>query len=381
MFQHDESPDPSQPYVSGTEDNRIDNSIYPGPPTSDPPSDTTEDPLNNTYTSTITDKNTKMQGSPMPAGPRSRRPSKGRASAGRGLVYLAVVLGLLVVIGGSVIAIFGGFDTLPLDSNKVSVIYVQGVMVTGNIPGGLGYATSEEISKSIQDAADNGDVKAIVLRINSPGGSPAAAQEIVTEIKKAQEKKPVVVSMGDVAASAAYYISAPTDRIIANPDTLTGSIGVIWVFQNNSAFYEEEGIEFYVAKSGEFKDMGANWRGLSDNEKQYSEEVVLEVFQRFVDEVARGRNMSSGEVKDLADGRVYTGSRAMELGLVDETGNLYYAIDVAAELGGIEGEPTVIYENRPSWSRILFGSEGNTVAEAEVFLSYLIDSPFGRIIA
>ncbi|MCL7413703.1 MAG: signal peptide peptidase SppA [ANME-2 cluster archaeon] len=310
-----------------------------------------------------------------------QRHSRQGGSVGRGLIYLIIVLGLLVVIGGSLIAIFGGFGTLPMDSNKVAVIYIQGTMITGNLPGGLGYATSEEISKSIQDAANDDNVKAIVLRINSPGGSPAAAQEIVTEIKKAQEKKPVVVSMGDVAASAAYYISAPADHIISNPDSITGSIGVIWMFEDRSDFYEEEGIDFYVAKSGEFKDMGGNWRELSDNEKQYSEEVVLEAFQRFVDEVARGRNMSQSDVKDLADGRVYTGSRAIELGLVDETGNLYDAIDVAAKLGGIKGVPTVSYANKPSWSRILFGGESNSGARAEEFLSYFYKSPFGRIIA
>src|SRR5688572_23473979 len=121
-------------------------------------------------------------------------------------------------------------------SEKVAVIYVQGTILSGNVPTGLGYATSEEISENIRRAVADSGVKAIVLRINSPGGSPAAAQEIAGEIEKAREKGiPVVVSMGDLATSAAYYISAPTDYIIANPSTNTGSIGVIWVFQNKSA--------------------------------------------------------------------------------------------------------------------------------------------------
>jgi protease IV len=317
-----------------------------------------------------------------PAGPTQAivtKPGKKGSRAGRVLIYLLVIVGLLIIICGSLFVIFGDFGTLPMDSNKVAVIYVQGIMITGNLPGGLGYATSEEISKSIQDAADDKNVKAIVLRINSPGGTPASAQEIVTEIKKAQEHKPVVVSMGDVAASAAYYISAPADHIIANPDTMTGSIGVIWVFENSSEYFDEEGVEFYVAKSGDFKDMGANWRGLSDGEKQYSEEVVLEAFDRFVDEIASGRGLSRSEVKDMADGRIYTGSRAVELGLVDETGNLYDAIDVAAKLGGIEGEPTVSYKNKPSLSRILFGSTEGTDDRSESMLRYLFESPFGWI--
>jgi len=197
-------------------------------------------------------------GSSGPAEAPVPKTGKKGSKAGRVLIYLLVILGLFIIIGGSLFVIFGDLGTLPMDSDKVAVIYVQGIMITGNLPGGLGYATSEEISKSIQDAADDKNVKAIVLRINSPGGTPAAAQEIVSEIKKAQEHKPVVISMGDVAASAAYYISAPADHIIANPDTMTGSIGVIWVFENRSEYFDEEGIDFYVAKSGDFKDIGAN---------------------------------------------------------------------------------------------------------------------------
>lgn len=315
--------------------------------------------------------------------PYDKRPVPGRkeSSVKRGLLYLFLVLALLILITGSLLAIFGGFKGLPMDSNTVSVIYVQGIMITGNIPGGIGYATSEDISKSIQNAVDRRNVKAIVLRINSPGGSPAAGQEIITEIKKAMQEKPVVVSMGDVAASAAYYISAPADYVIANPDTMTGSIGVIWLFENRSAFYEEEGVEFYVAKSGDFKDMGGDWRGLTDEEKNYSEQVIQEAFQRFVDEVAQSRNMSQDEVRELADGRIYTGSRAVELGLVDETGNLYDAIDIAAKLGGVEGEPTVVYENKPTLSRLLFGSEEETADRSKMYLRYLFESPFGRLIA
>ena len=315
-----------------------------------------------------------------PVGSKDEGSKRPRLSFRRVLLYFLILLALLTIIAGSMYAIFGGLGTLSIDSDKVSVIYVQGIMITGNIPGGFGFATSEDICKNIQDAADDRTVKSIVLRINSPGGSAAAAQEIVTEIEKAQEKKPVVVSMGDVAASAAYHISAPTDRIIANPDTLTGSIGVIWIFENRSAFYEEEGIEFYVAKSGEFKDMGGNWRGLTDEEKHYSEQVILEIYQRFVDVVADSRNMSTSEVKDLADGRIYTGSKAVELGLVDETGNLYDAIEIASKLGGIEGDYTVRYKNKPSLSNLLFGGSEEMDDPARMVLRYWYESPYGRIV-
>ena len=302
---------------------------------------------------------------------------------GRKRQYIAVIAVLLLIIGASFAAIYyGAGGEFYTKDDRVAVIYVQGTMLSGSIPGGLGYVTSEEISDYIQDAVEDDSVQAIVLRINSPGGSPAAAEEIVTEIKKAQnEGVPIVVSMGDVAASAAYYISAPTDMIFANPSTMTGSIGVIWTFQNMSAFYEEEGVEFHVAKSGEFKDMGGSWRGLSDDEKEYADTVIIEVYNRFVDEVANGRNMSRSDVKDLADGRIYTGEKAKSLGLVDDFGNLYDAIEAAGELGGIDGEPTVIYMNRPTLAGLLFGSEAESSQTVGQFAAYFEDSPFGKITA
>src|SRR3989304_2970181 len=248
-------------------------------------------------------------------------------------------------------------------------------MLTGSIPAGFGIATSEDITKSLNDASEDEGVKAIVMRINSPGGSPAAAEEIVASMKKID--KPIVVSMGDVAASAAYYISAPADKIIASPYSMTGSIGVIWEFQNRSKFYEKDGTSFYIAKSGEMKDMGGDWRGLSDDEKRYVDQVITEAYSRFVSEVAQGRNLSLSKVKDLADGRVYTGAKAKDLGLVDEFGSLDDAIDVAAKLGGIEGKPQVTYANRPSLSRILFGGEK---IDGSQFTKYFDNNQFGRLV-
>lgn len=314
-------------------------------------------------------------GSPSPGSPEKKKRNH--------LSYIALVFGLLLIIGFSIVAIFYGFGfggNLGT-SEKVAVIYVQGTMITGNIPSGFGYATSEEISENIRDAVEDEQIKAIVLRVNSGGGSPSAAQEIIGEIEKAQKEGiPVVVSMGDVAASAAYYISAPTDYIMANPSTTTGSIGVIWTFQNLSAYYEEEGVEFYIAKSGEFKDMGGSWRGLTDDEKEYADRIILENYDTFISSVAEGRNLSKSDVKSLADGRVYTGIKAKELGLVDGFGNLYDAIDKAAELGGIEEEPKVVYMNRASLSSLLLGSE-NEVASQSVsqLASYYEESPYGKL--
>ncbi len=294
--------------------------------------------------------------------------------------YITIAAILLLVIGSSFALMYQALSgELYTSNDKVAVIYVQGTLLTSSIPGGLGYATSEDISANIREATSDTDIKAIVLRINSPGGSSTAGEEVYTEVRRASESGiPVVVSMGDVAASAAYHLSAPADLIVANPSTMTGSIGTIWTFENNSAYYEQEGVEIYVAKSGEFKDMGGSWRGLSDDEKEYANEVVLEVYGHFIHDVADSRNMSLEDVKDLADGRIYTGQKAKELGLVDELGNLYYAINRASELGGIQGEPVVVYMNKPTLSSLLFGSGSNTSAVDE-FLQYYDESPYGRI--
>ncbi|AKB17224.1 MULTISPECIES: signal peptide peptidase SppA [unclassified Methanosarcina] len=299
--------------------------------------------------------------------------------------YVVVLLALVTVIIISMAAIFYGlgFGGNFGASEEIAVIYVQGTMLTGNVPAGLGYATSEEISENIHSAVADENVKAIVLRINSGGGSPAAAQEISIEIKKAQEQGvPVIVSMGDLGASAAYYISAPADYIFANPSTNTGSIGVIWTFENKSSYYEKEGIDYYISKSGEFKDMGGSSRGLTDEEKEYADSVVMESYENFVTQIAEGRNMKRSEVKKLADGRIYTGSRAKELGLVDDFGNLYDAIDKAAEMGNIQGEPRVVYMNRASLSSLLLGSDsGNSGEDTSQFVNYFEKSPYGKILA
>ncbi|MBC7086030.1 MAG: signal peptide peptidase SppA [Methanomethylovorans sp.] len=300
----------------------------------------------------------------------------------RWIMYLLIVGFLVILIGASLAAIMGTFNgKLYSTGDKIAVIYVEGTIVSGSIYNGLGYATPEGINENIRKALEDTSVKAIVLRVDSPGGSSTAGEEIYKEVKRAHDKgMPIVVSMGNVAASAAYHLSVPADVIVANPSTMTGSIGVIWTFENMSAYYDKEGIEFHVAKSGEFKDMGGSWRGLSDEEKEYADNVIMEVYETFVTDVAEGRNMSVSEVKDLADGRIYTGKKAKELGLVDELGNFYDAIDIATKLSGIEGKPTVVYMNKPSLSRLLFGSESDSysISIKEILKQYE-ERPYGYL--
>jgi protease-4 len=306
------------------------------------------------------------------------------------LILIVLAMGAILLIE-SVYIVTGGDISLPFNdinpiSNKIAVIYIEGLLVTDNIPDGLGYASSNNIVKSIRDAQDDKSIKAIVLRINSPGGTPVAAQEIYEQVNKTSSVKPVVVSMGDMATSAAYYISSPSNKIVANPDTFTGSIGVIWIFENRSAFYNKEGVEYYIAKSGPYKDVGSDWRGLTDEEKQYVNRIVTQSYHHFVSAVAEGRSMPLSKVEELADGRIFTGQEAKDIGLVDEVGGMYHAIDIAAKMGNITGTPTIEYYNEPTLYNLLFGSQGGSSAngtELKIGQSNSFEgfyySPYGRI--
>jgi len=231
-----------------------------------------------------------------------------------------------------------GFEPSPTPSagDIVAVIFIEGVMITEDADRESGYISSNKVAGLLREATDDENVKAIVLRINSPGGTPSAAQEINMEIERArQQGKPVFVSMGDMAASGAYYIAAGTDAIYATPDTNTGSIGVIWVFTDLSQYYEDEGISYWVAKSGDLKDMGASWRNLSEEEKAHATTIVTQMFDRFIDVIVQGRNLSDEFVRDISDGRLYTGENALSMGLIDGYDNLYGTIERAAENAGL----------------------------------------------
>jgi protease-4 len=232
--------------------------------------------------------------------------------------------------------------------DKIAVIYVEGQMIADRIPGKSDSAFSSDIVRYMRTATDDPNVKAIVLRVNTPGGTPVAAEEIIDQMHRTEAVKPVVVSMGDMATSAGYYISSQSDYIVANPDTFTGSIGVIWTFENKTKYYQDEGVNFYVAKSGSFKDMGSDKRNMSTSEMEYVQDVINESYERFVINVAKGRNMSVDSVRKLADGRIYTGNKAKALGLVDGLGGLYDAINVAKNLSHMSGKATIVHMNEPS---------------------------------
>jgi len=214
---------------------------------------------------------------------------------------------------------------------KVAVVRIEGPIMD-----------SKNSVDEIKDYVKDPSVKAIVLRVDSPGGAVAPSQEIYEEVKKATLKKKVIVSMGSVAASGGYYISAPANRIIANPGTLTGSIGVIMEIPNIEGLLNKIGVKTEVIKSGKHKDMASAFRSMGKEERAILQNVLDDVHEQFIKAVSEGRKMSFDDVKELADGRIFTGRQALGIGLVDELGSLEDAIHVAAKLAGIKGEPEVV---------------------------------------
>lgn len=248
-------------------------------------------------------------------------------------------------------AVFSGSSkvTRRKGSERIGIIYVEGTISGNRDQGGLFGASvsGQTIMEQLKQAREDDSIKAVLIRINSPGGSSAASQEIGYEIEKIREKgKVVVASMGDVAASGGYWIAAKADKIIADPATMTGSIGVIMDLQNMKELYNKIGITAETIKSGPYKDMGSSSRALTPAERSILQAMVNDIYQQFVDVVATGRHMSRNKVLQLADGRVFTGRQAKENGLVDVLGNYYDAIDLTGKLAGIKGEP-VVYEMSP----------------------------------
>jgi protease-4 len=187
-------------------------------------------------------------------------------------------------------------------------------------------------------------VKAIVFRIESPGGEIEPCQEILWEIERVKETKHIVVSMGGMAASGGYYISTQADKIVALPTTMTGSIGVIYSVMNIEGLLDKLGIQIEIFKGGKYKDMYWGFRELTPEEEEIMQGMVDEYYEQFIDVVAEGRELSKEEVRNLATGQIYTGTEAKELGLVDELGDLNTAIDLAAELAGIEAPKVDYYQ-------------------------------------
>jgi protease-4 len=196
----------------------------------------------------------------------------------------------------------------------------------------------EQLERMRRDAS----IRAVVVRLDSPGGGVAASQEIYEALRKVHDDgKPVIASMGGVAASGAYYVACAADSIVANPGTLTGSIGVILSFPNTEALFRKVGIKLEVVKTGKFKDVGSMWRAMTPEEQQLLEGVLNNVYDQFIDAIAEGRDLDREDILPYADGRIFSGDQAQTYGFVDRLGDLNDAIQLAAEMGGLKGRPTV----------------------------------------
>jgi protease-4 len=250
------------------------------------------------------------------------------------LIALALLCGIFAFFLALIIAVSHLLDrpTRFVARNQVGVIEVTGVIVD-----------SKKIISQLNTFHEDSAVKSIVLRIDSPGGGVGPSQEIYDEVKRIDADKPIVVSMGSVAASGGYYIAAPARLIFANPGALTGSIGVVMEFTNFQELLEKIGLRSQVVKSGKHKDIGSPVRPMSEEERALLQSLLDDVHSQFVDAVADGRKLDRQRVRTLADGSIFTGRQAKELGLVDELGSLEAAVRRAGELGGIDGKPNVVY--------------------------------------
>jgi protease-4 len=264
---------------------------------------------------------------------------KGRSVA----IILGVSVGLAALFFGVMIiaTLLGGGRTpralSPLPGlDKVALVTIEGVLLS-----------SEQTVNEIDDYADDASIKAIVVRVDSPGGGVVPSQEIYDALLRARKKgKKVVISMGSLAASGGYYVAAAGDRIVANPGTLTGSIGVKMEFANLEKLLEKIGVKGMVIKAGQYKDIGSPYRDMTEAEKNLLQAVIDDVHSQFIEAVATGRNLPEADVRAIADGRVFTGRQALQLKLVDDLGDLEDSIRIAGEISGIKGKPKVVRKEK-----------------------------------
>ena len=246
-----------------------------------------------------------------------------------------LLFSLIVVILIAILSYALTFTQKITTGEKVGLIRIEGVILD-----------STHIIDEIKKYSEDSSIKAVVLRVNSPGGAVAPAQEIYKEIIKLKKLKKVVVSLGALAASGGYYVACPADKIVANPGTLTGSIGVIMEIPNFEGLLKKIGVETQVIKSGKHKDIASPFKSMSPEERKILQSVLDDVHEQFIKAVSDSRGIEFEEIKKLADGRIFTGKKAKELGLVDALGNLEDAIKLAGQISGIKGEPQVVTKKK-----------------------------------
>ncbi|MEN6318730.1 MAG: signal peptide peptidase SppA [Syntrophaceae bacterium] len=247
------------------------------------------------------------------------------------LFLVSVVFFLLVYSLGSV---KDNKRSFTLD-NKVGVVKVEGFI-----------GETHDIVEQINQFGKDDNIKAVILRIDSPGGGVASSQEIYEAVVELKKKKKVIASMGSIAASGGYMIACAADKIVANPGTLTGSISAVMHFANAEELLKKIGLKASVVKSGKYKDIGSPVREMTPEEKALLQELVDDIYDQFLDMVAKDRNMKKENLREIADGRVFTGRQAHKLGLVDYLGDMGYAVKLAGEMAGIKGIPEIEYPKK-----------------------------------
>lgn len=296
--------------------------------------------------------------------PPQKRSTAWRWGCGCGLAGCLIVIIILVIGVLGLIGTAGGMKGLEVGGDRVALVRVDGIIIAGSggySPFGGVASGSDEIVQQIQNAVDDEEAKAILIRVNSPGGSAAASQEIYAAVQSARKRKPVVVSMADVAASGGYYISAPATEIWADPATITGSIGVISEHQDISGLFGKIGVKMETLKAGKFKDMMSPFGPITPEVRALMDKLLSETHQQFIKAVADGRKdkgLTLEGVRKLADGRIYSGQQAKANGLVDELGGMQDALAAAGRLGGIPGRAKAKEVGQPGLLRWLLGNAG-----------------------
>ena len=253
------------------------------------------------------------------------------------LLFTSVVSA--AIVGLSLLFIFSTRDADFEFGEKVGVIEIIGAI-----------ADSKDIIHNLKRFREDDSVKAIVIRIDSPGGGVGPSQEIFREIRKTSKSKKVIASMGSVAASGGYYIAAGADGIVANQGTITGSIGVIMGYANFQELFKKIGLVSVVIKSGEYKDIGSPVREMTKKEEEILHNLTNQIHKQFIKAIAEGRGIEQSKVEKFADGRIFSGEEAKELGLIDRFGNLEDAIEWAGRMGGIKGKISRVYPAEKKFS-------------------------------
>lgn len=280
---------------------------------------------------------------------KSGRPPKQEGGRHSCLITFLIVFVIIAIVGGGLTALavylLDG-DEFGLGGDALAVIEITGPI----------YA-SHDVIQDLKRYRKSERVKAIILRIDSPGGAVAPTQEIYQELEKTKKLKKIVVSMGSMAASGGLYLAATGNRVLANPATITGSIGVIMQTMNIEELYGKIGLSTEVIKSGKYKDIGSSTRPMKAEERELLQNIIDEMFQQFLGDLAKSRSLEKEKLLPVADGRIFTGAQAKELGLVDEIGNFEDAVEAAKSLAGLKGEIDLIYpkEKNPWWLDLLGG--------------------------